>query len=97
VVTGGPGGVEATVRIWARRGVMFTVDPDDAVVYVNEIPIGSARQFDTTEEIYDFAEPGSYPVRIEAPGRQSRSFVVTSSDTAEDDVAHIKITLPKAK
>lgn len=96
VITGGPAGVEATVRMWARRGMMFTIDPAEAVIYVNEIPIGSANQFDTPDEIYDFAEPGSYNVRIEAPGHKARRFIVTSADSATDDVAHIRVALPKA-
>jgi hypothetical protein len=89
VITGGPGGVQSTVRIWARRGMVLQVTPADAMVYVNGLLIGQANQFDTTDEIYDFAEPGSYTVRIVSPAGAEKTFIVTAADDAQQDVATI--------
>jgi hypothetical protein len=93
VITGGPGGVQSTVRIWARRGMVLEVTPAEALVYVNGMLIGHANQFDSTDEIYDFAEPGSYTVRLVAPAGGEKTFIVTAADEAEQDVAHIEAKL----
>ncbi|MBV8519014.1 MAG: hypothetical protein JO197_16590 [Acidobacteria bacterium] len=93
VVTGNASGVEATVRIWARRGVVFNVLPDDTMVYVNELPIGPVRQFNTMDEVYDFAEAGSYNIRLVAPGGKTRTFVVTAAEDAKQDIARINAKL----
>ncbi|HYK00963.1 MAG TPA: hypothetical protein VE974_04350 [Thermoanaerobaculia bacterium] len=93
VITGGPGGVQTTVRIWARRGMVLEVTPPEAMVYVNGLLIGHANQFDTTDEIYDFAEPGSYTVRIVAPSGTEKTFIVTAATEAEQDVARIEAKL----
>ena len=95
-ITGGPGGVSAVVRIWARRGMQFVAEPADAVVYVNDVPVGHAREYaGGGEEVYDFPEAGSYNVRLDAPGYKPRHFVVTASNNAPQDIAHIKATLEK--
>lgn len=91
-ISGGPQGVQATLRLWARRGMVFSVAPEDAMVYVNDLPIGEVRQFDTMDEVYDFAEPGSYTVRIVAPGAERR-YIVTATDDAPQDVARISARL----
>lgn len=93
VITGGPGGVQSVVRIWARRGMVLEVTPADSMVYVNGMLIGHANQFDTTDEIYDFAEPGSYTVRILAPNGAEKTYIVTAADEAEQDVATIEAKL----
>lgn len=93
VITGGPGGVQSTVRIWARRGMVLQVTPEDAMVYVNGLLIGQANQFDTTDEIYDFAEPGSYTVRIVSPAGAEKTFIVTAADDAQQEVATIAAAL----
>lgn len=90
VITGGAGGVQSTVRIWASRGMMLDVTPAESMVYVNEVPIGEVAQFDSEDEVYDFAEPGSYNVRIVAPTGAERTFIVTATDTAEREVALIE-------
>lgn len=95
VITGGPGGVAATVRIWARRGVMLHVQPADTMVYVNEMPIGEAKQFDTLDEVYDFAQPGSYTVRLVAPGYREKQYVVTAAEDAAEDIARITARLDR--
>jgi hypothetical protein len=93
MISGGPGGVETTVRIWARRGMMLDITPSDAMVYVNNIRIGQASQFDTIDEIYDFAAAGSYTVRVVAPDGKQKTFIVTAADDAKQDVARIKAAL----
>lgn len=92
---GGPGGVQTTVRIWARRGMVLNVLPEDAVVYVNDTPIGDARQFNSADEVYEFPEPGSYTIRIAAPDLRERRYVVTVADNAPNDVARISANLTK--
>jgi hypothetical protein len=95
VITGGPGGVQSTVRIWARRGMVLDVTPDDALVYVNELPVGTVRQFNSADEAYEFAAPGSYTIKIIAHGYRERQFVVTSAEDAEKDIATISAKLDK--
>ena len=90
VITGGADGVQSTVRIWATRGMMLRVTPADAMVYVNDLPIGEVAQFDSEEEVYEFAEPGSYTVRIVGPSGAERTFIVTATDEAQREVALIE-------
>jgi hypothetical protein len=94
-ISGGPGGVSATVRMWARRGMLIKAEPSDAVVSVNGVPVGAAREFDSVDEIYDFAEPGSYDVLIEAPGYKGRRFVVTAAESAPEEISRIEVKLEK--
>lgn len=89
VVTGGPGGVSSVVRIWARRGMVLNVLPEDTLVYVNETPIGQVSQLNTMDEAYEFAAPGSYTVKLVAPNGAVKTYIVTAGDDAEHDVARI--------
>jgi hypothetical protein len=89
VVTGGPGGVSAVVRIWARRGMVLNVLPDETMIYVNDLRIGQAKQFNTMDEAYEFAAAGSYNVKLVAPNGAEKMYVVTASDDAQQDVARI--------
>lgn len=93
VISGGRGGVSSTVRMWARRGVLLAVEPSESMVYVNDVLIGQARQFDTVDEVYDFAEPGSYKITVVAPAGATKTFVVTAADEAKDDIATIAVRL----
>jgi hypothetical protein len=95
VITNEGGTVNSTVRIWARRGMILDVVPPDTVVYVNELPVGQASQFNSTDEIYDFPAAGSYNVRLSAPGFKDRQFVVTASETAKEEIARISVKLEK--
>jgi len=94
-ITGGAAGVTAVVRMEARRGLQTRVKPDDALIYVNDLAIGEAKQFSTADEIYDFAAPGSYTIRIVAPGYRERQFVVTAGDGARQEIARIDVKLEK--
>jgi hypothetical protein len=93
VIQGGPAGVQSVARIWARRGMVLNVLPEDAMVLVNDVPIGQVNQFNTMDEVYDFAQPGSYTVRIVAPGRVEQTFIVTAADDAKQDVARLSAKL----
>lgn len=92
-ISGGPGGVESTVRIWARRGVMLSITPAESMVYVNDLPIGQASQFNTMDEIYEFAAPGSYTIKVVAPDNKQKTYIVTAADDAKQDVASIQASL----
>lgn len=93
VISGGRGGVEATVRIWARRGMLLTITPAESMVYVNDLPIGQAGQFDTIDEIYEFAAPGSYTIKVVAPNNKQKTYIVTAANEAPQDVATIQAKL----
>ena len=69
--------------------------PDDAMIYINDLPIGEAKQFNTPDEVYDFPAPGSYTVRVVAPGYKERVFVVTAAENAQDEVARIDVRLAR--
>lgn len=94
ITGGGTQGVSAVMRFWARRGMTFNVTPDDAIVYVNDTPIGSASQW---TGVYEFAQPGSYTVRIDAPGYREKMFVVTAAENAKDEVATITAKLERVQ
>lgn len=94
-VTGGAGGVQSSVRIWARRGMVLNVLPEDAEVYVNDTPIGHVNQFNSVNEAFEFAEPGSYNIRLASDGHRERHFTVTVAENAPNDVARISAKLDK--
>lgn len=95
-ITGTGHGITSTVRIWARRGMITKVVPDDAMVAVNDLVIGQAKQFDTLDEIYDFPAPGSYTIHISAPGYQDRQFIVTVAENAKAEIARLDVKMEKA-
>ncbi len=74
----------------------MNVTPADAMVYVNGVAIGQASQFDWEDEEYDFAAPGSYTIRLVAPGYKERDFIVTAAENAKAEVARIEAKLEKA-
>jgi hypothetical protein len=94
-ITSGRGGVAATVRMWARRGLLTDVQPPDAMVYLNGVPMGQANQFNTADEVYDFPAAGSYTIRLVAPGYREQQYVVTVSDSATQEIAKITARLEK--
>jgi len=94
-ITGTGHGITSVVRMWARRGMITNVVPDDAMVSVNDLVIGQAKQFNTNDEIYDFPAAGSYTIRISAPGYKDQQFVVTVADNAASEIAHLDVKLEK--
>ena len=81
--------------MWARRGLRTNITPADAVIYINDVAVGQANQFDSEDKEYDFAEPGSYTIRIIAPGYKERRFIVTAADNAKAETAMIAAKLDK--
>jgi len=94
ITGGGAQGVTAVMRLWARRGMSVNATPDDAMVYVNDTPIGAASQW---TGVYEFAQPGSYTVRIVAPGYKEQMYVVTAAENAKDEVATINAKLERVQ
>ena len=84
------------VRMSARRGMITSVRPDDAMIYVNGLAIGEAKQFNTTDEVYDFPAPGSYTIRIVAPGYKERQYVIVAADNAKLEIARLDVKLDLA-
>src|SRR3954447_10553270 len=95
ITGGGTGGVQSTLRMSARRGMMLAIVPDDAMVYVNDLLIGQASQFDKPDKVYDFPAPGSYTIRLSAPGYRDRQFIVTVAENAQAEVAKLEAALVK--
>jgi len=93
VVSGTGNAIETNVLIHARRGMTTSVIPDDAIVYVNDVPVGQARQL--AGQPYEFANPGSYTVRIAAPGFRERVYTVTVAENVENEIAKITARLTK--
>ena len=92
-ITGGKEGVTGTVRMTARRGLITNVVPDDAMIYVNGLAIGQAKQFNTMDEVYDFPNPGSYTIRIVAPGFKERQFIVVADENSKNEIVRIDAKL----
>jgi hypothetical protein len=93
MIEGSGNAVAANLRMWARRGFLLRVTPDDALVYVNDVMVGQAHQFATTDEVYDFPAAGSYTIRLMAPGYHDQSFTVTAAENANQEIAIITAQL----
>jgi hypothetical protein len=92
-ITGTGTEIESNVHITARRGMVVTAVPDDAVVYVNDMAVGQAKQLAT--QPYEFATPGSYTIRVTAPGFRDRVYTVTVAENANVEVARIEARLTR--
>ncbi len=90
--------VEASrVGIAASRGIVFDVQPSDAVIYVNDVEVGSARQFAAAEDAYEFAEEGAFLVRIAAAGHEEFEVVVLADRDAAKEIAEVSVQLEPAR
>lgn len=96
-VSGDANGVVPSIHLSARRGVLLRVDPADAVVYVNDKAMGTASQFSTAEQIWEFPNVpgGTFTVRLVAPGYHEYEYVVTADAAAETEVAVLEVKLAK--
>jgi hypothetical protein len=92
---GGATPLTQVIRLQASRGLLVDIVPEDAVVYVNNQAIGSAKQFSTADDLYEFADQGSFDVRISAPGYRDLQYVIASSPTASEEVAVIRAAMVK--
>jgi hypothetical protein len=81
----------------ARRGVVFDVDPPDAVIWVNDVAVGAARQFASVDQAYEFAEEGVFTIRVTAPRRAEIELEVSADHGAEEEIARITIKLPPSR
>ena len=79
----------------ARRALVTNVLPDDAMVYVNGVLIGEAKQFNASHEGYDFPAAGSYTIKLTAPGYKDATYVVNASDDAQQEIARIDVRLTR--
>jgi hypothetical protein len=96
-ITGTGGAIDSTPHLSARRGMMARIVPNDAMIYVNETPIGPASQLDSPDEVYDFPAAGSYTVRISAPGYRDQQFIVVASESATAEVVTLDVKMVKEK
>jgi hypothetical protein len=94
-ITGTGHGITGVMRMWARRGMITSVVPDDAMVSVNDLVIGQAKQFQTMDEVYDFPAPGSYTIHLSAPGYKDQQFIVTVAENAQQEIAKLGVKMEK--
>lgn len=94
-ISGTGHGITGLVRMWARRGMITNVVPADAMVSVNDLVIGQAKQFQTMDEVYDFPAPGSYTIHLSAPGYKDQQFIVTVAENAKEEIAKLDVKLER--
>jgi hypothetical protein len=75
--------------------MITNVVPEDAMVAVNDLVIGQARQFNTMDEVYDFPAPGSYTIHISAAGYKDQQFIVTVAENAKQEIARLDVKMEK--
>lgn len=92
-ISGDAGGVSGKKNIAVRRGLVFDVTPLDAVVYVNDVVVGSVRQFDSPESAYEFAEEGVFSVKISSPGYDEVELVVSAGPDETEETAEVTLRL----
>jgi hypothetical protein len=94
-IAGTGSNITSMVRLSARRGMLTNVVPPEAMVSVNDMVIGQANQFDSINEVYDFAAPGSYTIHISAPGYKDQQFVINVGGAAKQEIARLDVKLAK--
>ena len=94
--TAGTGTTTGAGVMSARRALVTNVLPEDAMVYVNGVLIGQAKQFNAAHEGYDFPSAGSYTIKLTAPGYKDAQFVVNASDDAQQEIARLDVRLQRA-
>lgn len=96
VIRGGEEGVMPSIRLSARRAMRLEVVPGDAMVWVNDHPIGSADQF-KAPDVYEFPEEGEYSVRLVAPGYDEVEYVIHADPEAPTEVAVVETRLMRSR
>ncbi len=91
-ITGTGSSVNGMMHLTARRGLTINATPDDAMILINDTPLGTANQLRWP---YEFAAPGGYTVKIDAPGFKEQQFIVTASDNATPEVVTVNAVLQK--
>ena len=92
-IEGDASGVTGRVTLSVRRGLVFDVDPSDATIFVNDVAVGSARQFNSPDEAYEFAEEGLFTVRLAAPGYDEAELLVSADRDAQEEIAEVSMRL----
>jgi len=93
--TAGSGTVSGAGVMTARRALVTNVLPEDAMVYVNGVLIGEAKQFNAAHEGYDFPAPGSYTIKLVAPGYKDAQVVVNATEDAQQEIARLDVRLQR--
>ena len=93
--TAGAGTIAGAGVMTARRALVTNVLPDDAMVYVNGVLIGEAKQFNAAHEGYDFPATGSYTIKLVAPGYRDAQFVINATEDAPQEIAHLDVRLQR--
>jgi hypothetical protein len=96
-ISGDADGVSGRKTLAVRRGLVFDVTPADAVVYVNDVAVGSVRQFDSPESAYEFADEGVFSVKVTAPGFAEVELVVTAGPDEAAETAVVTLRLEKSR
>lgn len=94
-IHGDAAGVVPSSSLEVRRGVAFDCDRPDAMVYVNDLPIGEAGQFASKDQPYEFPQEGSFSVRVVARDGIETRFTVVASSGSETDVKVIPVRLAR--
>lgn len=92
-ISGDAEGVTGRKSIAVRRGLVFDVTPSEAVVYVNDVAVGSVRQFDSPESAYEFAEEGVFSVKVSAPGYAEVELIVDAGPDEAEETAVVQLRL----
>lgn len=87
--------IVATMKLRARRGFVLEVTPDDTDIYVNNQAIGTAAQFRSEDQAYEFPAQGDYAVRLVADGYQEAEYRISADPAATDELATIRMQLQK--
>jgi PEGA domain len=90
-IDGAKGAIAVIPHFTARRGMTLNAVPEDAMVFINDTPVGTANQIRS----YEFPAPGSYTVRIVAPGYKDEQVIVSAADNATPEVVTVNATLRK--
>lgn len=92
-IEGTAAGVTPTTSIEVRRGIAFDSNRTDAIVYVNDVPIGEVGQYAAKNQAYEFAQEGTFTVRVVAKDGTEARIVVVATAAAETEVAIIRVRL----
>lgn len=94
-IEGNEAGVTQTSSVEVRRGIAFDSDRPDAIVFVNDVPIGDAGQYAAKDQAYEFAQEGTFTVRVVARDGTEARFVVVATAAAQTDVLMIRVRLAR--
>lgn len=94
-IEGNQAGVTQTSSAEVRRGIAFDTDRPDAIVFVNDVPIGDAGQYSAKDQAYEFAQEGTFTVRVVAKDGTEARFVVVATAAAQTDVLMIRVRLAR--